>query len=699
MTSHIEADGIPVMVQLALKNKILTMEQVSRALVHVASERRKGHHARMEDYFLENGIIDPETMSRLAAATVRHLDKLFGVLAVKSGLVDQPHMAKALEAQKLAFAQGTLKPVSDILMEWKLLTGAQRDLLLEKLSASGQTADDPGIRSAAPAPPEPPDEPGLSARPVDEPDDTLKAPSLVFTDQDMKVFFRFPQNTAPGPTLGTVKELLGLNGVIFGILPDETIEAKLAEAEGGSRECLVAEGTPGTPPRNATVTLYFKTDYLNPGKITEDGTIDFRERGHVPFVQAGTLLAEKMPGIDGTPGTNVFGQTLPADKALDQPLKSGAGTRSSDDGLQIFADQDGQPFMTVHGDISVFQELHIKGDVDYTTGNITFDGNIFVKGAVKPGFTVKGGNLTAREIEGAVLDIKGNIDVSGGISDSTITLGGTLQAMFMTSSKVDAYGDILVKKEIIDSKIRTSGACNGDKVTLIASFVSAREGIRVMRVGTDVSQPCTLRAGINDHTKKAVNRIRAVIEEKKTLLDAIQKKNDGLVDHQKALHQQIMEKSILQDKLTEQKKTIEAKLDGVKMHAADDPRHDKAVQFLTGARAHCDQENSLLEQQVAELFAEQDSVTDAILNLQDQCEPLVQTIEELNARIRDIHAWEKRSRGRSLIQVIKEIQAQTSVAGPNSTLILKETRKNVTIRETRHTTPSGPTWELIVETN
>jgi hypothetical protein len=700
MTSQNISDSIPVLVQLALKNKILTTEQVSQALVHVAAERRKGHRARLEDYFLENKLIDPDTMSRLVAASVRHLDKLFGVLAVKSGAVDQGHMAKALETQKQAFAQGTLKPVSDILMEWQLLTAAQRDLLLDKLNASGTFNEDPP--SQTPPPPEV-SEPRNRTEPAtqvaDDPEDTVSVPSLIITDQDTKAFFHFPEKTAPRPTLQTVKDLLAEQGVIFGILPDADIAAKLAEAGDGPGEFVVAQGHAGTPPRNARITLYFKTDYLNPGKITDDGTIDFRERGHVPFVQAGTLLAEKNPGVDGTPGTNVFGQTMPADKAEDQPLKSGSGTRESEDGLQIFADLDGQPFITVHGEVSVFQELHIKEDVDYTTGNITFDGNIFVKGAVKPGFTVKGGNLTAREIEGAIIDIKGNIDVAGGISDSTITLGGSLQAMFMTSTKVDAYGDILVKKEIIDSKIRTSGACNGEKVTLIASFVSAREGIRVMRVGTDVSQPCTLRVGINDHTRKVVNRLKVTLEEQKASLETIQKKNDALVDHQKALHQQIMEKSTLQDKLGRQKEDIETKLKGIKAHAADDPRHDKAVRFLNDALAHCDSENSRLEQEVADLFAEQDTVTDAILNLQDQCEPLVQSIEDLNTRIREIHTWEKQSRGRSLIQVIKEIQSQTSASGPNSTLILKETRKNVTIRETRHANPSGPTWEMVVESN
>ena len=150
----------------------------------------------------------------------------------------------------------------------------------------------------------------------------------------------------------------------------------------------------------------------------EDGRIDFRDRGSIPFVSKGDVLGTKRVPKQGKNGVNVSGEAILVDAPFDPVFGSGSGTSLSEDGTIITAALDGQPHLDYLGEISVNPELPIKGDVDFTTGNIDFKGHILVSGTVKEGFTVKGFSLTAKEVEGATLDLTGDLQVSNGITDA-----------------------------------------------------------------------------------------------------------------------------------------------------------------------------------------------------------------------------------------------------------------------------------------
>lgn len=717
-TSH--HSTFPTLARLAIENKILTEEQVKTALKNIMEEKNKGRQISFEDYLQQHRIISEDILKRLLAATVRHLDKKFAELAVLHGLVDKEYVDKALDAQKKAFARGVLMPISDILMKWNHLTIRQRDQLLEIMASDkprhtefdptpespqakpqtspaqnipGQSLPSPALeRKETVAPPE------TMAKKILADDDTEENNSpltIEIADKGLKALLHVPGDLTDKPTLQSVKELIAKYEITYGIMEDALLEEQLAKSGNEPVMIVVAKGLVPDPGKSASIKLYFDNNYLAPGAINEDGTIDFKDRGDVPFVNMGDLIAEKKPAIKGKPGMDVFGQTIPVEDVEDVSFKPGSDTKASEDGNQIYASADGQPFMTVHGEICVFKELHIKGDVDYSTGNISFNGNIFVRGSIKEGFTVKGGNLTAKDVQGAVLDIKGNIDISGGIIDSVITQGGNLQAMYVTGTKIDAYGDVMVKKEIIDSKVRTSGLFSGDQLHVISSFISAKKGVEVKKIGTDVSQPCTIRIGISDHTNKIIKNYKTILEETKGKLAERQENMEKMELVQQKSQEEIMDKANKQDQLNRQKKAINTQIGAL----GDDAQSQEERKKLEAAIAGRDSEIKSLDKEVTELFSKQDHLTDSILSVQNQCEILVEQIENLNGQIKDVKNWEKKAASLPQVRVVKEIEARTSIFGPNSTLVLKENHRNVTIREIRRTSHPGMDWELAIESN
>ncbi len=159
----------------------------------------------------------------------------------------------------------------------------------------------------------------------------------------------------------------------------------------------------------------------------------------------------------GKPGIDVNGNPILVSDTNDIALKCGDGTLLSQNGLEVHAKIDGQPNLTLAGDLSVFAELIVDGDVDFNTGNIDFDGNVVVKGTIIDGFTIKCGNLNAKEIFGAKIFAIGDVHVSGGILRTQIKAEGNVTAKFIMNSNIKSFGSVLVDKEVIDSKICSSG--------------------------------------------------------------------------------------------------------------------------------------------------------------------------------------------------------------------------------------------------
>ncbi|MCP3901357.1 MAG: DUF342 domain-containing protein, partial [Desulfobacteraceae bacterium] len=218
-------------------------------------------------------------------------------------------------------------------------------------------------------------------------------------------------------TAENIFEYLREIGVSYGLTNEQTLLTWL-DSKGSVGQLIVAKGTAPVQPVDGIVKYHFDADFIHAGKVKSDGSMDFRERGDIPFVEENTLLAEKTPAKFGTPGVDISGAQIPVDDPVDPVFEAGDNTFESEGGMKIFAKTGGQPHLDAMGTVSVAQILNIDSDVDYETGNISFKGSIVVNGAIKEGFKVEGTNLTAEQIEGAEVNITGDLNVSAGIIDS-----------------------------------------------------------------------------------------------------------------------------------------------------------------------------------------------------------------------------------------------------------------------------------------
>jgi uncharacterized protein (DUF342 family)/DNA-binding response OmpR family regulator len=482
--------------------------------------------------------------------------------------------------------------------------------------------------------------------------------------------------------LSHVKAFLEKKDISYGIKMDRDIESWLFEARSGNEPFVIAEGRSHKCLKAAEIIYHFPVDYLHAGKVNEDGSIDFLDRGDIPHVEEGTLLAEKINPEYGPPGMDVFGKQILMDRPDDLIFSTGPGSRLAEDGTQIYAVASGQPHLDALGNISVYPEFQIKGDLGFETGHVHFDGNVIVNGMVKEGFKVKCASLTAKEIRGAEIDITGDLNVSLGIVDTELVkVKGSVQAKFVHNSKINAFGDLIVQKEIIDSKICLSGACINDGGLIINSTISAKLGISAGTIGNPKSKPSILTVGVDEQINLLVNEIDSKIHMNKTAIQKFETEILQLEEEDRTLHGIISKYAYVQDRAQLEMKVIKEKMNALKTSG----RTTADEELLTAVRK-IKNDMDTAGKEINKGFDRQDAIVREIAEKQALMKKCETHNLELSDEKKRLLVFSLRKTALPELKVAKKIEPGTRVMAAHSSLILHQPYSRCSIREVAETT-------------
>lgn len=332
--------------------------------------------------------------------------------------------------------------------------------------------------------------------------------SIIISENKTKGSISIPFDYRKNFTVDKILQILKSNQICYGIVDDDIIRDYLNHSKSTDQELIVAIGRNPVEGKHATIIYHFNTQYQLPGMIREDGTIDFRKRGTVPYVTENMLLAEKKPLTMGAPGIDVYGEKIPPATDLDVELRCKDGAWVSEDSLKIFAQIDGQPCLDSSGCISVHREITIKGDVNYKTGNIDYRGNVFISGLIREGFRVKCVDLTVMGISGGIVECDGDLNISEGIVNAKLIVNGNIRTKYIKESSVSALENITVVKEIMDSKITSNGIIDNSAGRITGSEIGACKKLVLGQVGTQMAKKSVLRIGFNDHLDTLINNLK-----------------------------------------------------------------------------------------------------------------------------------------------------------------------------------------------
>ncbi|QOR68582.1 DUF342 domain-containing protein [Cytobacillus suaedae] len=215
---------------------------------------------------------------------------------------------------------------------------------------------------------------------------------------------------------------------------------------------------------------------------------NYRNVIKIPSVQIGQKIASVIPPTSGVNGKTIFNQELPAIPG--KPLKLRVGKNIVEKDGQLYATIDGQLSLTGKI-INVFPVFEVNGDLDLKTGNISFIGNVIIRGNVPTGYSVHaGGDIKIYGlVEGADLNAGGSIYVSGGIAGSNrgkVTAVGDIHASYINQGHIEAGHNIEVKSTILHSFLKAGKQVFCNSGNIIGGCCTAAESIHTLNLGNEM---------------------------------------------------------------------------------------------------------------------------------------------------------------------------------------------------------------------
>lgn len=332
------------------------------------------------------------------------------------------------------------------------------------------------------------------------------------------------------------KQVLNNNNVIFGV-NEEQINNALRKIN-YERRIEVAEGKPAIDGIDGKLIYKFPLpkDRIKP-QMDEKGNANFHELGLIYNVEIGQPLVERIPPEPGIDGRDVLGQTIKAKSGKDFRLPKGKNTVIDAEDKLLYAVIAGNVSF-IDGKVLVQPIYEIDSDVDFSTGDIDFIGNVVVRGNVSTGFKVKAaGDIEIWGfIEGAEVIAGGNILVKGGIAGNLkglIKAGENITARFAENSRLEAGQDILIREGIMQSYIKAGGSVkvSDKRAIIVGGVVQAAMEVESKVLGSQLATQTIIEVGINPHYREELQQIVKDRTEKKKVFENL---NHNLQLYQKS---------------------------------------------------------------------------------------------------------------------------------------------------------------------
>lgn len=182
------------------------------------------------------------------------------------------------------------------------------------------------------------------------------------------------------------------------------------------------------------------------------------------------------------------------------PLK-GKGVNLSEDRMTYTSQLTGQVTLKNGNLLEVCSVLTVHGNVDLTSGNIFFAGDVEVKGDILTGFRVVAGrNLKVTgHIESAYVKAGEDIVVRGGMNGNgvgRIEAAGNVSGNFFDNTVLNVKGD-LKANYLNNCQVRCEGkvGISGAKGVILGGNTRATKGIDTFYVGNNMETPTFISIG------------------------------------------------------------------------------------------------------------------------------------------------------------------------------------------------------------
>lgn len=226
--------------------------------------------------------------------------------------------------------------------------------------------------------------------------------------------------------------------------------------------------------------------------------VDFYSHSAHVCVTAGQHVATRRTPTEGRGGRDVRGNTIPARPGQAVNVDTDQ-TLSVDDDGKVIAQIDGL-LQYAQDLLSISPVLDISGFVDFSSGNIDFEGSVIVREGVRDRFEVKA---------------SGDIDVNGLVESSTLICGGNLLCQcgmaakergeilvmgnadvgFLNDVRGRVDGDLIVRRELMNCDLVVGGNLICERGAVIGGIVTVTGSLEATVLGSEAEITTVLVLG------------------------------------------------------------------------------------------------------------------------------------------------------------------------------------------------------------
>jgi uncharacterized protein len=214
--------------------------------------------------------------------------------------------------------------------------------------------------------------------------------------------------------------------VIHGFHHTEIMKA-IETKEAGS--FIIAKGKEPTEGQNGYIELKSDVDLKEEGpKRLENGNVDYRELKYIPTVNKGQVIAVIHPPTPGLPGVTVTNEPLPAKQTYPLIVRAEKGTLLMENDTKIVAMEPGRPMIEQSSQlvkVSIMDKMIHHGDVDISTGNIRFNGDVDIIGNINNEMKVEATGMVTvtKNVDMSTINAKDSVIIHRNIIGSSISSG------------------------------------------------------------------------------------------------------------------------------------------------------------------------------------------------------------------------------------------------------------------------------------
>ncbi len=283
----------------------------------------------------------------------------------------------------------------------------------------------------------------------------------------------------------------------------------------------------GTPPQHGEDG---RVDWLVDQHPDED---DNRPASHYDrtafiMVKPGQVIGRLHRPTIGTDGRDVCGRTLAARDGKDCRLKLDETILRKANG-DLVAQAEG----LLHRDrdaACIRNFLEVSDNVDFSTGNIDFRGDIAIRNDVKDCFVVRAtGHVEVHGmIEAATIECGGDLIARGGFAgreQGRASVGGSLRGKYLDNIHAEARGDLCIDREVINCRLVIHGRIDSPAGSIIGGQTVVTGAAHIAALGSPAGVPTELVVG-------TVPRLEPFADELARLADDLRRQHDALAEEQ-----------------------------------------------------------------------------------------------------------------------------------------------------------------------